>query len=307
MSESVISHVDPRHWLRIYRNASIEQKDAILGVGLVLPSLVLIAIVILYPLLYNIYLSFHQVPLQGNPVWAGLANYEWLLNNPEFWASLRRTIAFTLLSTTLATAGGLAVTLLLRRQFPGQRLVRGIVLLPFVIPIVAVAFSWRWMFNPVYGVFPHWLQMAGFSELAQLSLLKTDQTALWILGVYEGWRYFPFAFLLIFARAQAIPQDVYEAAKIDGASAFAQFKDITLPELKYIIATVFLLRVIWNFNLFADVWLMTQEFEVLAVFTYETAFTTFQLGHAAVISVVLFVILVMFVLVYVTTFMEEDQ
>lgn len=306
MSDNALARVHPRQLLTKYRDATIEEKDAMLGVALVLPSVLLIATVILYPLVYNLYTSFHTVPLQGGEVWVGLENYKWLLTNDEFWASLQRTVAFTLLSTTLATVGGIAATLLLLRQFPGQRIVRGLTLLPFVIPIVAIAFSWRWMFNPVYGVFPHWLNQLGFTELAQLSLLKEQDTALWVLSLYEGWRYFPFAFLLIYARAQAIPQDVYEAAKIDGASRWAQFKDITFPEIKYIVATAFLLRVIWNFNLFADVWLVTQEFEVLAVFTYETAFTAFELGHAAVISVVLFLFLVVFVLVYVTTLMEEE-
>ena len=178
-------------------------------------------------------------------------------------------------------------------------------MLPYVMPIVAIAFAWRWMFNPIYGVVPFVLGNLGFTELAQLSLLKSSKTALWTISLFEGWRYFPFAFLLIFARAQAIPNDVYEAAKIDGASKFAQFKDITLPELKYIVLTVLLLQIIWNFNRFADVWLISQEFEVLSVFTYETAFTTFRLGQAAAISVVLFLFLVVFVLLYVGVLMED--
>ena len=303
---SVLNRAHPRRALAAYRDATIERKDAVLGVLLILPSLLLISVVILYPLLYNIYLSFQSVPLQGSPTWVGLENYSWLLNNNEFWASLQRTVGFAVVSSVLATGGGLLATLLLRRQFPGRRFVRGLTLLPFVIPIVAIAFSWRWMFNPIYGVVPHWLGILGFAELSQQSLLSESGTALWTLSLYEGWRYFPFAFLLIFARAQAIPGDVYEAARIDGASRFAQFKDITLPELKFIIATVLLLRIVWGFNTFAEVWLVTQEFEVLSVFTYETAFTTFQLGHGAAISVILFAILVIFVVTYVTTLMREE-
>ena len=303
---SILNRAHPRRALAAYRDATIERKDAVLGVLLILPSLLLISVVILYPLLYNIYLSFQSVPLQGSPTWVGLENYSWLLNNDEFWASLQRTVGFAVVSSVLAAGGGLLATLLLRRQFPGRRFVRGLTLLPFVIPIVAIAFSWRWMFNPIYGVVPHWLGILGFAELSQQSLLSESGTALWTLSLYEGWRYFPFAFLLIFARAQAIPGDVYEAARIDGASRFAQFKDITLPELKFIIATVLLLRIVWGFNTFAEVWLVTQEFEVLSVFTYETAFTTFQLGHGAAISVILFAILVIFVVTYVTTLMREE-
>jgi multiple sugar transport system permease protein len=283
----------------------MDQKEAMLGIAFVVPSLVLIGTVIIYPLFFNIYLSLHRVPLQGEPVWNFGGNFGWLLSNSEFWSSLFLTVAFSLLAAGLSTAGGLATTLLFRRAFPVRRLVRGLVLLPYVMPIVAVAFAWRWMFNPVYGVVPFVLQTFGFSELAQLSMLKNSRTALWTISLFEGWRYFPLAFLLIFARAQAIPTDVYEAAKIDGASRFAQFKDITLPELKYITLTVLLLQIIWNFNRFADIWLVSQEFEVLAVFTYETAFTTFRLGQASAISVVLFVFLVTFVLLYVGLLMEE--
>lgn len=280
--------MDPRQVVAAYRDATLEQKDKVLGILLLLPSLLLVLTVILYPLVYNIYLSLHTVPLQGQLNWTGLGNYKWLFNNNVFWASLQRTIAFAFLSSMLATVGGLAATLLLRRQFLGRRIIRSFMLLPFVVPIVAVAYSWRWMFNAVYGIIPYWLGQLGFVKLSQMSLLSASETALWTLSLYEGWRYFPFAFLLIFARAQAIPQDVYEAAKIDGASRWAQFKDITFPELKFIIATVFLLRFIWTFNRFTDVWLVTHDFEVLSVFTYQTAFVTFKLGYAATISVILF-------------------
>jgi multiple sugar transport system permease protein len=305
MSQNTLDRFDPRRIRSAYRGATIEQKEALLGVALVLPSLLLVATVIVYPLLFNVYLSLHRVPLQGAPIWNAGTNFQWLLSNGEFWSSLWLTISFTLIAAVLSTVGGLAVTLLFRRAFPGRRLVRGLVLLPYVMPIVAIAFAWRWMFNPIYGVVPFVLGNLGFTELAQLSLLKSSKTALWTISLFEGWRYFPFAFLLIFARAQAIPNDVYEAAKIDGASKFAQFKDITLPELKYIVLTVLLLQIIWNFNRFADVWLISQEFEVLSVFTYETAFTTFRLGQAAAISVVLFLFLVVFVLLYVGVLMED--
>ena len=307
MSQSTLDRFDPRRIPSVYRSATMDQKEAILGVAFVLPSLVLVGTVIIYPLFFNIFLSLHQVPLQGEPIWNTGGNFQWLLSNSEFWSSLYLTIAFSLIAAGLSTAGGIAVTLLFRRSFPGRRLIRGLVLLPYVMPIVAIAFAWRWMFNPVYGVVPFVLQTLGFSELAQLSLLKSSRTALWTISLFEGWRYFPLAFLLIFARAQAIPNDVYEAAKIDGASKFAQFKDITLPELKYITLTVLLLQIIWNFNRFADIWLVSQEFEVLSVFTYETAFTTFRLGRASAISVVLFLFLVVFVLLYVGLLMEDTD
>lgn len=289
-----------------YRNASIREKEKLLGLVLVAPSVLLIALIIIYPLFYNIYLSFHDVPLRPGeaPVWNDFAHFEWLLNSSRFWGSLWTTIVFTLCSTTLATAGGLAVSLLLNRKFRGRRFARGLMLLPYVLPIIAVAFTWRWMFNTVFGVVPYLFRQVGLTELGRTSLLVEQGTALPMVILFNAWRYFPFAFLLIFARVRAIPDDMYEAAEIDGAGTFAQFKDITLPELKYVLGTVFLLRAVWNFNKYADVWLLTNEVDVLSVFTYQTAFSSLLQGRAAAISMVIFMFLISFVLVYVSLVMD---
>lgn len=289
-----------------YKEASLEEKESILGIALIIPSVLLIGALILYPFLYNVYLSFHSVPLtpgQGME-WNNFANYEWLLSNDQFWTSLQTTIIFTVATSILATAGGLAVALLLQHGFRGRRLVRGLTLLPYVTPIIAVAFVWRWMFQNVYGVIPFTLRQFGFTELANTPWLGQPLPALIIVIIFDTWRYIPFAFLFIIARLQAIPEEMYEAARIDGASRFSMFKDITLPELKYVLATVVLLRSIWNFNKFADVWLLSHEVEVLSIFTYQTAFDTFRQGRAAAIAMVLFLFLMTFSVVYVSKFID---
>lgn len=289
-----------------YRDASLREKEKILGIALVLPSILLIGIIILYPLAYNFYLSFHDVPLRPGeaPVWNDFAHYEWLLTSSQFWHSLGVTIIFTVGSTLLATTGGLAVSLLLKKEFRGRRLTRGLMLLPYVAPIIAVAFTWRWMLNTTFGIVPYVFRQLGLTELGSMTLLSDSQTALIMVIIFDGWRYFPFAFLLIYARVQAIPNELYEAAKIDGAGRWARFKDITLSELWFVLATVFLLRWIWNFNKYADVWLLTHEVDVLSVFTYQTAFSNLLQGRAAAISIVLLVFLMTFVLVYVSWIME---
>lgn len=289
-----------------YRDANLEKKEEILGWTLVLPSVLLIGGLIIYPFLYNAYLSFFEVPLSPqNPlVWQGLQNYEWLFTNPEFWVALGTTIVFTLTTSILATVGGLAAALLLNRGFRGRRLVRGLTLLPYITPIIAVAFVWRWMFQNVYGIVPYTLRELGFQELAATPFLGQPLPALIVVIIFDSWRYFPFAFLFIIARLQAIPEETYEAARIDGASRIAQFKDITLPELKYVLATVLLLRMIWNFNKFADVWLVSHQVEVLAIFTYQTAFSTFAQGRAATIAMVQFVFLMVFTVIYVSKYID---
>ncbi|XVH31904.1 carbohydrate ABC transporter permease [Haloferacaceae archaeon DSL9] len=280
---------------------TIEEKEALLGYALIAPSLLLIAAVILYPVLYNVYLSFTVVPLTPGaaPEWIGLDHYRTLASSGEFWGALRTTVVFTFLSTTLATLGGLGAALLFNRTFRGQRFARGMILLPYVAPLISIAFVWRFMLDPLYGVVPYLLSDVLGLYAGDIDLLASSRTALWTVVFVDAWRYFPFAFLMLIARVQAIPRDMYEAAKIDGASRFAQFKDITLPELKYILATVFLLRWIWNFNKFADIWLLTRQVDTLPIYAYKVAFANYQHGQAAAISMVLFVALVGFVLIYV--------
>lgn len=285
---------------------TIEQKEAILGYLLIAPAILLVAAVILYPVGYNIYLSFMQVPVEPakSPVWVGFEHYQTLLSSSVFWSALVTTVVFTFFSDVLTTLGGLLVALLFSRAFRGRRIVRGLMLLPYVAPLIAVAYIWQWLLDPLYGLVPYVLGDVLGLGLGQIDILNNPQTALGAVILFDSWRYFPFAFLMIIARLQSIPSDMYEAAKIDGASRFAQFKDITLPELKYVLGTVFLLRWIWNFNVFADIWLLTRQVQTLSIYTYQTAFANYNQGQAAAISVVLFLALMGFVLLYVTWILE---
>ncbi|WP_266081454.1 carbohydrate ABC transporter permease [Haladaptatus caseinilyticus] len=285
---------------------TIEQKEAVLGYLLIAPALLLVAGVIVYPVLYNIYLSFTEVPLSPSqaPVWVGLQHYQTLVSSSEFWAALKTTVIFTFFSDLLATIGGLGVAILFNRKFRGRRLVRGLMLLPYVAPLIAVAYVWQLLLDPLYGVVPFLLSDVLGLYSGNLDLLNNAKSALWTVIAFDAWRYFPFAFLMIIARLQAIPSDMYEAAKIDGAGRIAQFKDITLAELKYVLATVFLLRWIWNFNKFADIWLLTRKVNTLSLYAYQTAFANYKQGQAAAIAMVLFVALMGFVLVYVSWILE---
>jgi multiple sugar transport system permease protein len=288
------------------RELSLEQKEAFLGYALIAPAILLVGAVILYPVGYNVYLSFTTVPLTPDqaPTWVGLEHYQRLLSSGEFWEALQNTVVFTFFSDVLATLAGLGAALLFNRKFRGRRIARGLMLLPYVAPLIAVAYVWQWLLDPLYGLIP-WI----FSDVlgmyaGEIDLLNNAKTALAMVIFFDAWRYFPFAFLMLIARVQSIPSDMYEAAKIDGAGRLAQFKDITLPELKYVIATVFLLRWIWNFNKFADIWLLTRKVNTLPLYAYQTAFANYNMGQAAAISMVLFVALMVFVMVYVGAILD---
>jgi multiple sugar transport system permease protein len=277
-----------------------------LGILLILPAVVLIGAVVLYPIVYNVYLSFTTVPLNPDqaPTWVGLENYLELLSSNRFWSAFSTTLVFTVGATILSTVVGLAVAVLFDREFRGRRLARGLVLLPHVTPIIAVAFVWQFMLSPLWGTIPNLLADWGLYG-TRVGLLDQASTALPTVIVFAAWRNFPFAFLLFVARLQAIPESMYEAARIDGAGALAQFKDITLPELKGTIAIVVLLRFIWEFNTFAEVWLLTQQVLTLPIFAYQTAFANFEQGLGAAISLLLFVIQALFVIGFVVLFGED--
>lgn len=288
-----------RHPIATLRNReyTIREKEVLLGYALVLPALIVVSITLLYPVAYNVYLSFTNAPIDPTqtPHWVGLENYRALLTHPQFETAVRNTVVFTFLSDVGATLAGLAVALLFRRAFPGRRFARGLVLLPYIAPLIATAFAWRWLFHPLYGV-------GTFVAGDVFGVIPTNvdiRDNIYMVVVYESWRYFPFAFLLILARLQSIPAELYEAARIDGAGRVARFKDITLPELKFVLATVFLLRWIWNFNVFADIWLFTEDFLVLGTFVYQVGFFSFNQGLAAATAMLMVVALFVMVGIYV--------
>ncbi|MFB6295457.1 MAG: carbohydrate ABC transporter permease [Halobacteriales archaeon] len=287
-------------WSVFDREYTIKQKEMLLGYGLILPSVLLVAASLVYPVAYNVYLSFTQVPVDPtqSPEWVELANYEALLSDPEFWRAAGNTLVFTFFSDVGATALGLGVALLFRNSFRGDGVMRGLVLLPYIAPLIATAFTWRWLLQPTYGIVPHLLQ----SVLGVYPEGANVRQTMEMVILFDTWRYFPFAFLLILARVRSIPNELYEAAKIDGAGRLARFKDITLPELKFVLAAVFLLRWIWNFNVFSDVWLFVgNNVPILGTFVYVKGFNTIppRQGFAAAVANLMVVALLALVIVYV--------
>lgn len=285
---------------------NIKTKQHLLGYILIAPAVILILGLIAYPLVFNVYLSLTEVPLNPTkPVeWIGLSHYFELISNSRFWRSILITFAYTVSSDIIATVGGLAIALLFTREFRAKGLARALVLIPYIAPLVAGAYIWRWMFHPVNGIITHYgVQLNFFSPTPEP--LTNLGSALAIVILFDAWRHIPFAFLFFTARLQAIPEALYEAAEIDGASKIAVFKDITLPELKYTIAIVMLLRFIWNFHKFAPVWLVTKHVETLSVFTFKMAFASFEYGTAAAISIIIVLILLILATVYMRYIMED--
>ncbi len=265
----------------------LEKAEARLGWKLVSPTIGFIGLLILYPIAFNIYLSFFDVKLNGDKIFVGLENYSKLLANPDYYASIGTTGIYLLGTVAGTTILGLLVALLMRNPFKGRGIVSAIILVPYFAPVISVVFGWQFLFDPVNGVF-NWL-MVDVLHLwsARTNLIGNPESAVWVVIIFDIWKHFPIAYMLILSKLQSIPRDQYEAAAIDGYGPVGRFFHVTLPEIYFVLATVVILRLIWNLNRFEDVFLLAPNVETLPVFTYYQAFTgIIDQGLAAATSVI---------------------
>ncbi|MBC5690600.1 sugar ABC transporter permease [Mediterraneibacter sp. NSJ-55] len=270
----------------------MKKKESILGFLLILPVILLIAFVVLYPIIYNVKISFFDVALNPNKpdIFIGWENYIDLLTDKEFYKVLVVTILFVAATVILSTALGLGVALLFNRKFRFRGAARALVMLSFVTPAVSLVYVWKYMFNGLYGI-------VNYALVDVLHILETapawfDNIVFAFISVviFDTWRLYPYAFMTILAALQTIDTSLYEAAKIDGAGAWARFRYVTLPEIMPTIATIATLRMIWNFYKFDEIYLLTQQLPVIGVYLYKTSFASNDFGMAAAITVILFVI-----------------
>ncbi|MBK4805264.1 carbohydrate ABC transporter permease [Enterococcus faecium] len=279
-------------------NRPRKHSDLKLAMGLLAPSMLLLAVLVLIPMLSNIQISFFDMPLNPNldAVFIGLSNYLEILSDSEFYRSLGLTVAYTFLVVAGSTALGLAVAILLNRKFRFRKTVRSLILLSYVTPSISLIFAWKYMFNNSYGIVNDLLvdRLQLFNEAP----LWFDQpvASFFMVVLFAIWRYYPYAFISFLAILQTVDKTLYEAAEMDGANAWQKFKIVTLPAIKPVLATVIALRSIWMFYMFTDVYLLTNKVNILGVYLYQTAFAFNDLGKAAAISILLFIIIAAVVL-----------
>ncbi len=225
-----------------------------------------------------------------------LKNYAQLFDGGEFWTVLWVTLFYTVFGTIGALLMGLFAALLLNKSFRGQGFIRGLYLFPYVAPVIAVAFTWVTLFDPFSGSANALLLQMGVTNEA-INFFGERPLALIMVTVFEIWRYFPLSFLFILARMQSIDSSMYEAADMDGASPFQKFWLLSLPQLLGILSVLFLLRFIWTFNKFDDIFLLTggnAGTRTLTVNVYEQAFAISNIGAGAAVAVVILVCLLCF-------------
>ncbi len=225
-----------------------------------------------------------------------LENFARIFDGAQFWRVLTVTLIYTIFGTIGALLVGLFAAMLLDKSFRGQGILRGLYLFPYVAPVIAVAFTWVTLFDPFSGSANALLVQMGVVS-TPINFFGQKPLALIMVIMFEIWRYFPLSFLFILARMQSIPEDMYEAADMDGASPFQKFWYLSVPQLLGILSVLFLLRFIWTFNKFDDIFLLTggnAGTRTLTVNVYEQAFAVGNIGAGAAVAVVIFAALILF-------------
>ncbi len=237
-----------------------------------------------------------------------LDNFRRVFDGGEFLATLGVTLFYTFFGTIGALALGLFSALLLNRSFRGQGILRGLYLFPYVAPIIAVAFAWVILFDPFSGSANALLVQMGVTT-GPINFFGERPWALIMVTLFAMWGYFPLCFLFTLARLQSIETDMYEAADMDGASPFQKFWYLTMPMLWGILSVLFLLRFIWTFNKFDDIFLLTgggAGTRTLTVAVYEQAFAVSNIGAGAAVAVVIFLCLLLFSLLFFRFLSREE-
>ncbi|WP_084960968.1 carbohydrate ABC transporter permease [Thermoactinospora rubra] len=299
------------------KSRTLREQEGRAGLLLISPTLLITLVVVVLPLLWAIMLAFQDVRLI-NIRRAGLfgnytlENFTYVLEEPGFWSALANTLIYTIAGTALSIAIGLVAALALREKFKGRTIVRASILIPYVAPVVAVAFLWEVMLNPQYGIVNTWLSepIAFLSQARGTFLGVQVPVALLTVIAFEAWRYFPFAFLFILARLQAMPHELEEAATVDGATPTQRFRYVIMPQLWRIIALLSVLRFVFTFTKFDDVYLLTgggAGTEVVSVRVYNFLTARDDIGASAAQAIVLAVVLVVFLVVYLRFFGKAEE
>ena len=304
---SALASIQPRlGWNRI--RLSVTAKQALFGYAILLPTLAIIVIFRFLPMLQAFYISLNEYDLIRPPKFIGLENFIDLLRDPLFLNSARVSVAYVVLSCVPVWILSLGLAVLFNRQIVAKNLFRSASFMPVVMPAVVNAVVWTFMYHQD-GVVN---TILGWFDLDPIPWLRSSKWALWAIIIIGIWRATPYYMVIFLAGLQAIPHEYYEAAQIDGASAWRQFRHITLPLLKPTTLLVMVMSVIVAMKVFAVPLIMTgggpaDSTRVLPLFIYQTAFEFFKMGRAAAMSVFLFAAVMVFTLFQIRLFSHGEE
>jgi multiple sugar transport system permease protein len=294
------------------RSGSFRLPEPVIGMLLMVPAVTLLLLLTLYPVLYGVWISFfNKHSFFPQQTFVGFGNYLFLLQDPEFWAAVWRGAVYSISSIVLQIVLGVAAALLLNQVFPGRNILRAIVMFPYVVPTVVAVILWKWLLNSQFGLINYLIESAGIVD-QPISFMGKD----WIMAsliLVSVWQFFPFVVIGVLARLQSVPQELYEAAHVDGANALQRFFHVTLPQLKSVLFVIVLLRSIWMFTKFDTPWLMIQGggaetyIRTLPVYTYMRTFAYYEAGLGSAMAVVMFLALAAVTAIYFRIWQREEN
>lgn len=269
--------------------------------ALIAPALLFILVIVVWPLVETIRLSFTDATLGGEN-WVGTQNYAALFADPKFWQVVGRTFYWMALAVSLKLIVGLIGATLLNAAIPGKALFRVLVMPPWVIPVAIGVIGWKWMYNGYFGLISGLLQEFGLVQ-DRVALLATKTSAFYSAIVTDVWVGTPMVTLFFLAAMQGVSKDLYEAAWVDGAGRWYRFRRITIPQIMPVIVSMALLSAIWTFNSFEIIWILTEggprgATTTLIIDTYKVAISAQRFGEGAARAVVIVVLLASFSLFY---------
>jgi multiple sugar transport system permease protein len=233
----------------------------------------------------------------------GLKNYIKILSSKDFWLAFARSFIWTGGTLVGQLLIGTAAALLLNKEFKGRTLVRAFVILPFFIPTVSATLMWKWLLNANYGIISFWVNTILGREAEPIMWLTSKSFAFFTVIMIGIWRFFPFVTINVLARLQIIPEELYEAARIDGANTWQLFRYITAPAIKEVFIVVALLRGIFMLKKFDIIYMLTAggpgtSTETLPLYIYNYAFSGMRLGHGSAAAILLFLTSLAFIILY---------
>ncbi len=298
----------PVRWER--KVARILGRDWLLGYGLLAPVALVMVGLIAYPFAYSIFLSMQNKPLGGTAEFVFLNNYHYLLGNPDFRRAALNSGVYTASGVGMKFILGLSMALVLNSAIKARNVWRALLFIPWSIPIVVSAFTWRWIYDDLNGVLNTLLAKVGIIE-RYIFWLGDPKIALWAVIAAMIWQGTPFYCMNFLAGLQAISHELYDAAKIDGANRLQEFRHITLPGLASVIVITLLLSTIWTANEMQFVYILTQggplnSTQIYPHFAYEMSIRLRQLGLGAAVPLMFFPFLVVIILILTRQLLRQE-
>jgi ABC-type sugar transport system permease subunit len=292
-----------------------ELSERTLGLLLLAPMALVLLLVVGYPLVYSFILSLYRVnlanPEQGQP-FVGLGNYLFAFRQPAFWYSVQRTFYFTILSVGLELGLGLLFAVVLNERFRGQLTARLMMIAPWALLTVSNGVLWAWILNPTYGVANAFLISLGVLDAPKAWLSDTFWT-MNVIILADSWKTVPNMTLLLLAGLQPIPDDLYEAAEVDGATRWQKFSHITLPLLRPVILVAIALRTIGAFKVFDIIYVLTgnggpaDSTKVISFYAYDQAFRYLYFGYGSAVAWLITAFILILIAIYMRLLRSEVE